>query len=44
MDRPKRAPVRPRVLVPETGDVLPLEEAIGPTLARGPGAILVDPA
>ena len=39
MNCPLPAPVRPRVIAPETGDVLPLEEAIRPALTRGRGAI-----
>jgi uncharacterized protein YjbI with pentapeptide repeats len=36
---PRRAPVTPRVQLPETGDVVPLEEAIAPLEGRAPGAI-----
>ncbi len=39
MIQPQRAPVTPRVLCPETGDAIPLEEAMPPPGQRSRGAI-----
>jgi ABC-type bacteriocin/lantibiotic exporter with double-glycine peptidase domain len=39
MIQPHRAPVTPRALLPETGAVLPLEEAVSSLARRSDGAI-----
>ena len=39
MIRPQKAPVTPRVLCPDTGDAIPLEEAIPPLEGMPRGAI-----